>query len=63
MIEMNTPCRDCTIRKLGCHSHCGKYEDYKKELQRIKDLKTQAKEMDRYISNGINTGRIHLYNK
>lgn len=29
---INSPCKDCKDRYLGCHSKCKKYNNFKKEL-------------------------------
>lgn len=53
MIEMNTPCRDCTSRLVGCHSMCSDYKAYKAELQRIKDNKDKERQFEKYVATNI----------
>jgi len=33
---MKAPCKDCTERAAGCHSHCEKYIAYDKEQQEMR---------------------------
>ena len=40
---MTPPCKDCTKRKLGCHSACPEYADYKRELEHIKKEREKSK--------------------
>ena len=37
------PCRDCTERQCGCHSHCGKYKDWRKEYDEQKKINLHTK--------------------
>lgn len=32
---MNTGCKDCSERMIGCHANCEKYENYIKEKNKI----------------------------
>lgn len=36
---MKTPCLNCADRQIGCHGKCKKYDLYKEELEREKELK------------------------
>ena len=40
---MNTPCMNCEKRCLGCHSTCEDYQAFRKERDRINDLKNAEK--------------------
>lgn len=31
---LDSPCRGCTDRCMRCHSSCGRYAEYRKELER-----------------------------
>lgn len=42
------PCKDCTDRVLGCHSHCKKYLSYTEENERRKEA--HRKECNEYAS-------------
>ena len=37
-------CKDCTDRYIGCHTKCEKFIEYRKELDRINNIR--AKNMD-----------------
>lgn len=47
---MDSPCKDCNKRQVGCHSDCSDYEYYKvkieqqKEARRLQDIKPQYKD-------------------
>lgn len=32
-----SPCMDCGDRKVFCHDNCGRYNEYKDHINRIKD--------------------------
>lgn len=34
---MTAPCKDCTVREIGCHSVCEKYICYREERTKILD--------------------------
>ncbi|WP_448901265.1 hypothetical protein [Eubacterium sp.] len=38
------PCKNCSERKVGCHSDCKKYLTYKNEMERQRMLRTEQKE-------------------
>ncbi len=38
------PCKGCPDRVLGCHDHCPKYKEFKKEIERI-NKKRRLEEM------------------
>lgn len=45
------PCKNCSERKVGCHSDCKKYLTYKNEMERQRMLRTEQKEeIDFHIS-------------
>lgn len=44
MISLNTPCRNCTERTLGCHDACEKYKEFKEKLEHDKLLKKEYEE-------------------
>ena len=49
---LRCPCKNCADRVLKCHTHCGRYKTYQKELIEVKkDLKNAveiAKTMNKY---------------
>jgi hypothetical protein len=47
---MKAPCKDCPNRKVGCHSTCEKYLDYRKEVDKINKIKFAEKEQRRFIT-------------
>lgn len=57
MTTINSPCKDCKNRYLGCHSECEKYIEYKeKKITQGKVLKTQkinAYNVDSYFKTKI----------
>lgn len=34
---MNTPCRDCGDRKVGCHAHCEKNLEFRAYRERLNE--------------------------
>ncbi|MBO7712381.1 MAG: hypothetical protein J6S85_02735 [Methanobrevibacter sp.] len=41
---MKSPCKDCPERYIGCHSACGKYKDFRKQLDEQKQHISREKE-------------------
>ena len=33
--KLNSPCKDCTDRALGCHGRCEKYKAYRVEVDKL----------------------------
>lgn len=56
---MNSPCKDCPDRQMGCHSNCEKYLSYDKYRQEIRAKRLQAKKLedDLYLSSRSNRRR------
>lgn len=50
---INSPCKDCKNRSIDCHSHCDKYNKYKKDKEKenklIRDKKMEARRNADYI--------------
>jgi hypothetical protein len=44
------PCKNCPNRKVGCHSTCQKYLDFRKEVDKINKIKFAEKEQRRLIA-------------
>ena len=40
--SVNAPCKDCTDRKIGCHSECKAYQDYNAIREMIRKKKRTA---------------------
>lgn len=57
MLEMNTPCKDCSTRSLGCHGKCKDYAEYKQKLDELKKAKDKANVVDKYVSYNINSSK------
>ena len=57
------PCKDCDTRRLGCHSECERYKDWKDELALIAEAKLReqrarpkiCKQMEKFIWKGWKT--------
>ena len=48
-LKVNSPCKDCKNRFLGCHSKCEGYKIYKEELTSLQeDLDKQNSEIYLY---------------
>ena len=43
---LKPPCRECTDRYLGCHSHCEKYREFDVERKRIHDIAAKQHQTD-----------------
>lgn len=57
---MMAPCKDCEKRTLGCHSSCGDYANFKKELEEIhKKEKEYASGRNYQIGKVIDTTLKH----
>lgn len=60
--KKDNPCFDCKDRKIGCHSKCIKYQEFKKKLEELRTkergykLYRSSKTIDVY-KNGYNTKR------
>ena len=54
-------CKDCTERKLRCHSTCEKYLNAREKLERIKAEKLMSRDIDDYMIGAIkrNKARWH----
>lgn len=44
--QIDSPCKDCKSRLLGCHSNCEKYRNYKEQL--INTSREKAKQQMGY---------------
>lgn len=57
MLEMKTPCMNCSTRSLGCHGKCKDYAEYKQRLDELKKAKDKANVVDKYVSYNINSSK------
>lgn len=55
------PCKDCGKRQSGCHSHCGKYAEWKKGVEDANERRRA--DMDRYSYSDAKKRRIWEYTK
>lgn len=37
------PCKGCNDRKVGCHSNCKKYEEFRAEVDRVHEIRNLEK--------------------
>lgn len=45
--NLQTPCKDCARRVVGCHSTCEEYATYRQELAEMKEKIDQAKSFEK----------------
>lgn len=43
------PCKNCPMRKIGCHAECLKYFAYKLEIELVKREKQNEKDCKNYF--------------
>ena len=48
-MKPNVPCQNCKQRQLHCHSQCGLYAEYRKQLQLHKEAENKQKELDSFL--------------
>lgn len=41
-------CLNCEFRRLGCHSNCKSYEEYKKRLEIIRNNKSKERDISSF---------------
>lgn len=54
---MLTPCRGCTKRHTTCHTDCESYEEYRRELEKIKALRDKDKDYRAVLIARMNKGK------
>lgn len=64
---MESPCKDCLDRKIGCHSDCEKYVEYKSRINNqfeseIKNCSPWRMATSLYELNGI-TSEVYFYGR
>lgn len=52
------PCKDCPDRKVGCHSVCEKYIEWKKDNERTRSMRFKAGNIESSLIQIKNGGRI-----
>ena len=50
---MKSPCMNCNVRHMGCHSKCRLYEKYKNELEIIGIKKDEESDFMSYLCRSI----------
>lgn len=45
---MQTPCKDCRYRAVGCHSVCKNYAEYRAEIDKLGKAKKKRTEIVNY---------------
>ena len=50
---MKSPCMNCNVRHMGCHSKCRPYQKFKDEIELIGIQKEKDSEFMRYLCNAI----------
>lgn len=43
---IQSPCKDCTERKLSCHARCSRYAGYKERQNRAAEAEQKYKRLD-----------------
>lgn len=54
---VNSPCKGCTDRCVGCHSKCEKYAEFKAELERLKSIARKDEILVNYERNRAEEAR------
>lgn len=58
-MNIKSPCMGCPERKVGCHSTCDKYLDYRSKLdgenKKINDAKSKDATMYEYVFDRLST--------
>ena len=54
---MVAPCKNCTVRHEICHAGCPDYLKFRKEIDRMNQIKRQENDLTGYIC--INRARIN----
>lgn len=43
-MRLQAPCKDCEGRRIGCHSECKLYIDFKNECKKVYDIREKHSE-------------------
>jgi len=49
MAQTNPPCKDCEIRRQGCHTSCEEYAEFQRALERRKKRQRQDQAISKYF--------------
>lgn len=44
-----SPCKDCPVRHVGCHSDCSKYIHYREEVDKENKIRREKEQMNRLV--------------
>lgn len=55
------PCRDCTDRQCGCHSHCEKYKGWRKEYDERKKKIDESKHNESEYLNYVTERKRQIF--
>lgn len=47
---MNTPCKDCPNRSVGCHSTCDPYKEFDAKRKEIREIRAKSNDLYRHRS-------------
>ena len=47
--SIESPCKDCPDRHVGCHSECGKYIAYDAALKDLRKAKADQAELEQFL--------------
>ena len=56
---LNAPCKGCQDRKAGCHGKCGKYREWRAEIDRIAEKRRREQEANEVAA--ISVRRVKQY--
>lgn len=57
---IDSGCKDCTERSLGCHSRCAKYAEYRKKIDMLNKFRRNEKIRDTLeMQRTINIANVH----
>lgn len=55
--NIESPCKNCSSRYLGCHSQCGNYTSYKNNVEQISNAKFSKYQAERDYIGVMKYGR------
>lgn len=59
---MEAPCHNCPDRRIGCHSTCGRYKDYKVHNDGLKAARNKEKFISELMSGSRQRRDKNYYN-
>lgn len=55
-VKTNAPCRECTVRRPGCHSACEAYRKYRALFDAAQEERNRQREADGFVHEGARKG-------